>query len=70
VTTRLVFRPQAANGNQLAIRVDKSPEDVFKEWIRAGDLPFALERENGGRVYVNPRAIAFWEEASEEPGSD
>lgn len=65
MATRIVFNSQGDDRNPLAIWVDKSPDDVFTEWTRAGDRPFALEREDGGRVYVNPSTVAFWEEARE-----
>ena len=62
--TRLVFA--AARGESpLVVRVDGTPIEVLDQWIEAGGQPFIMEKENGERVYINPTAVAYWEEAPE-----
>ena len=63
LATRVVFNAQDTGGEPLAIRVVQGPNEVFTAWTRAGDRPFALEREGGGGVYINPATVAYWEEA-------
>jgi hypothetical protein len=68
--TRIVFAIQRAEDRPLAVRVSQGPDDVFSEWKDAKGLPFALERDRGGgRVYINPATIAYWEEAPTASGA-
>lgn len=45
----------------LTLRVDEEPAQVFEALNAAGGLPFRLSIGEGrGQVYVNPATIAFW----------
>jgi hypothetical protein len=45
----------------VSIRIDEDPNQVFDAWTAAQGLPFRLS-ESPGRweVYVNPAMVAFW----------
>jgi hypothetical protein len=64
MATRIVFTAARGEG-PLVIRVDGSPADILADWEAAEDQPFALHKESGDQVYVNPKAVAYWEEAPE-----
>jgi hypothetical protein len=64
MATRILFISQDADGEPLELHVALSAEEVFKEWTRAGDLPFRLEQVDGTPVYINPATVAFWEDSA------
>jgi hypothetical protein len=44
----------------LTLVVDKDPDEVMAAYNGALGQPFPLEQVGGGRVYIQPRTIAFW----------
>lgn len=70
MATKIVFATQRREDRPLSVRVSQSPGDVLSGWTEADGRPFALQRDGGGEVvYVNPIAIAYFEEATGPAGA-
>jgi hypothetical protein len=54
--TDIYFAPE-----NMSVRVDEDPNQVFDAFTAAQGLPFRLSAFGGrGDVYVNPATVAFW----------
>jgi hypothetical protein len=45
--------------------VDATPEDVQRAWHAADGMPFKLRSADGREVWINPSAVAYWEQTRE-----
>jgi hypothetical protein len=65
--TLIVFCATEQHG-PLQLVVDESPDQVHDAHAAADGAPLRLTRSHDGeRVFVNPRAIAYWLERSVRP---
>jgi len=49
----------------LSVVVDATPEDVQRAWHAADGMPIKLASTDGGGVWINPAAVAYWEQSPE-----
>jgi hypothetical protein len=66
MATVIRFSGTDGAGGPMSTYVTESPEEVFKQWTRAGGQPFTLTHtETGKAMYVNPQNVACWFERRE-----
>jgi hypothetical protein len=62
VSTTIYFAVSRGD-TALAVRVEEPPDEVFIAWNNAAQQPFSLTQASSGReVWINPAAVAYWEE--------
>ncbi len=49
----------------LSVVVDTAPEDVQRAWHADDGTPFKLPSIDGGGVWINPSAVAYWQQTPE-----
>jgi len=49
----------------LSIVVDVTPEDVQRAWHADDGMPFKLASPDGGEVWINASAVAYWQQTPE-----